>query len=299
MTELLLPVGSWFGTFAVHSTLLLLAVWFLLRFVRCDTAREEILWRVALFAGVVTASVQRGFGIPIVPGWNVDFGIVATGVAATGATATGVLPAGVILPAGFAAPATATITDPGSLAAGLSRVMPGTGLSAPGIALGLGIALYLLVLIGLVTWRLRGWWAFHRRIRRRVPVYDTGLLRILVELLRAAGIDRPVRLSVSDTLHSPVAFGFMGLEICLPTAVITQMDAGRHRCVLAHEIAHLRAGDPRWLVAYELWTCVFFFQPLGTSPSSGAMPGSSRGPVIRSAWRRPWSRSRNGSRVSG
>lgn len=241
MTEFLIRVGSWFGTFAFHSTVLLLAVWLVRRWLRGDEALEELLWRVAMFGGVVTASVQRWLGSSALPGWNVNL------VGAEPATAS----SSAAIPVGATA----------DLAPAVSSVDPGSVVWLPVILIGAAVVYGGVVLV-LVAVRVRGWWAFLRCVGDRVPLWDVALLRMLVDLVRAAGMDRPVRLSASASLSSPIVFGLLRREICLPTAVLERMGAAQQRCVLAHEVAHLRDRDPRWLAAYELWTCVFFFQPL-------------------------------------
>src|ERR1044072_4548165 len=53
---------AWLGTYALHSTLLLLLAWALTRWaVRSHAAREAI-WKAALVGGILTASVQVAVG---------------------------------------------------------------------------------------------------------------------------------------------------------------------------------------------------------------------------------------------
>jgi len=69
-----------------------------------------------------------------------------------------------------------------------------------------------------------------------------------------------VRLTRSDGLASPIALGRS--EICVPGAVLTDLDAAQQRSVLAHELAHIARRDPLWLTGASLLERVFFFQPL-------------------------------------
>jgi len=61
--EVALPVLAWLGTYAVHSTLFLGAAWALSRWrlVRSPRLAEKT-WRLALFGGVLTASLQLAIG---------------------------------------------------------------------------------------------------------------------------------------------------------------------------------------------------------------------------------------------
>jgi HEAT repeat protein len=51
-------------------------------------------------------------------------------------------------------------------------------------------------------------------------------------------------------------------EICIPRAVLTDLDPAQQRSVLAHELAHLTRFDPLWLTAACVIERAFFFQPL-------------------------------------
>jgi HEAT repeat protein len=82
----------------------------------------------------------------------------------------------------------------------------------------------------------------------------------LRQLAEEAGIARPIRLTVSARLSSPVALG--GSEIAVPEAVLTELDPEQQRGMLAHELAHLERRDPAWLIAAALAERIGFFQPL-------------------------------------
>lgn len=82
-----------------------------------------------------------------------------------------------------------------------------------------------------------------------------------LRFLRAeGGINRDVRLTLSDRLTSPVALG--ADEICLPGRALSELDPVRMESILAHELAHLVRRDPTWLTIARLIESVFFFQPL-------------------------------------
>jgi beta-lactamase regulating signal transducer with metallopeptidase domain len=75
-----------------------------------------------------------------------------------------------------------------------------------------------------------------------------------------ARVHRPIRLTLSEGLTSPVAIG--ASEICLPERTLSELDPIRMESILAHELAHLERGDPRWLTFARIIEAVFFFQPL-------------------------------------
>src|SRR5262249_56677939 len=79
-------------------------------------------------------------------------------------------------------------------------------------------------------------------------------------LCHDVGHVRPVRLTTSEGLKSPVALGWT--EICLPAEALLELDDRQQRSVLAHELAHLRRLDPIWLLPASLLYHPFFFHPL-------------------------------------
>ncbi|MBK6308925.1 MAG: hypothetical protein IPF47_25600 [Gemmatimonadetes bacterium] len=63
-------VGAWLLTYAVHSSVLLLAAWWLVsrRRLRWSPTAQHAIWSVAMVAGFVTASVQVASPRPSVGG---------------------------------------------------------------------------------------------------------------------------------------------------------------------------------------------------------------------------------------
>lgn len=68
-----------------------------------------------------------------------------------------------------------------------------------------------------------------------------------------------IALAVSDRCPVPIALA--GRRIVVPPRFFG-LDAEQQRAALAHETAHVVRRDPEWLVAIELVTRAFFFQPL-------------------------------------
>jgi len=59
---------SWVLTYALHSTVLILSIWLVCRYVpRLSLATQEVLWKVALGGAIVTSAVQLGAGVQ--PPW--------------------------------------------------------------------------------------------------------------------------------------------------------------------------------------------------------------------------------------
>ena len=85
------------------------------------------------------------------------------------------------------------------------------------------------------------------RLRRlladRLPEADPRVLSLAATAAEAAGLRQSPHVSRSTRVVTPIAFGLLRQEICLP-ANAASLDAPSLRAMLAHEIAHLRAADP-------------------------------------------------------
>jgi beta-lactamase regulating signal transducer with metallopeptidase domain len=92
--------------------------------------------------------------------------------------------------------------------------------------------------------------AVHRRLQtvlaERQPETDPRVLAMAAEVALALGLQQSPHVSRSARLATPIAFGFVRPEICLPCRVGSLGD-GSLRAMLAHEVAHLRAADPAWM----------------------------------------------------
>jgi HEAT repeat protein/beta-lactamase regulating signal transducer with metallopeptidase domain len=255
--------ASWLLTYAVHSSLLLGGVGLATRYVVQSHTIRETLWKTALLGGLVTTSLQVGLGVVPLGG--------ARALAAA-SDATPVRPA--LEPSTFE-PHTPNrsegtkdvrknVTPPQNDAAVPSvSAPPPSGTTAPARSVGWtgalllfwgGSAALLLLYFFLVRLRL----VF--RLGRRDPVEEGSLPRLLDSLRRQAGIRRPIRLTTSAGLTSPVALGLS--EICIPEAVLTELDGEQQQSMLAHELAHLARLDPLWLTVSCLLEQLLFFQPL-------------------------------------
>jgi beta-lactamase regulating signal transducer with metallopeptidase domain len=114
------------------------------------------------------------------------------------------------------------------------------------------------VLIGRLLWvglRLR---AFRRRA---VPVGE-AIERRVAALAERLAFHRPVRVLAADRLRVPVAFGVVRPTLVIPAAFDADFDPHQQEAVLAHELAHLAAGDPGWHLS-ATWACsLLWWHPL-------------------------------------
>lgn len=250
--------AEWLMTYAIHSTLLIGGTWFFLASPpgrRLSSAATAWLWRFALLGGMASATVQVlrspdplagtlrvGSAAPSRAMVRVELGrTVALEEAAAGARPTGIR--------------TGTLTwqglPPGALHTTVSyqpRWIP------------LGLATWLAGALLLLALFLHA----RRRFFRSLADRRSGEFTLAGNALRAvvdqARVTRSIRLTMSDSLTSPVALG--SDEICIPRRVLAELDPIRMESILAHELAHLERRDPFWLTTARVVEAVFFFQPL-------------------------------------
>jgi beta-lactamase regulating signal transducer with metallopeptidase domain len=249
-------VGAWLLTYAVHSTVLLLAAWCLvsLRRLRWSPAAQHTIWRVALVSGVVTATVQVASPWPSVGGALHLTEGAKRALAAVQVTQQDVAVSSPTLPlSGAPLPLPAWARDaatPTSL-----RLMVFT-ISRSTIAV---------VVWGVVAVALLGHLALARRrlassLAARRNAVDSLAATALRHLRSRAGVDRTVALSTSDTLQAPAAIS--SDEIVLPTRALRDLTLAEQEGVLAHELAHVVRHDTGWLRLAVWIERLAWFQPL-------------------------------------
>lgn len=241
---------AWLLTYAVHSTVLLGVAWLVLRLRRPDPATAEVLWKVALVGGLVTASLQGALDLSPAGSVALERAPAATTFIDGGAP---IDPDALVTPRGgapAALDATAGSTQPAATSTPFR--FPPVAVMMAGVWLVLALAMVL-------------WYASRRlilvgRLGDRRTVVDGQLPAQLAQLCREAAVTRRITLTSSTAISSPVALGRS--EICLPAAVELELDPDQQRAMLAHELAHLVRRDPEWLAFACLMERAFFFQPL-------------------------------------
>lgn len=238
-SDLMRLLGAWSLTYLVHSTLLLAGAWAVSRLLAGRAPRaEEAMWRIALFAGFLTAGLQ--LGVP-------ELSRAAAQLRPASPPATIVLangPAARVEGGELRVPAD---PQPGrplplGLAAGATVLWAATAATGAG----------LLALAAL---------ALRRRLRDRREVSSPAARRELDDLLDRTG-EAPVRLTETPSLAVPIALGVLRREICLPRRVVRGLGDRERRALLAHELAHHSRRDPAWLLLARLAETVGALQPL-------------------------------------
>lgn len=228
---------DWLGTFAAHSTLALGAALLLSMLLRQRAlALQEHVLRASLWLALVSATAQCALqGV-----WSPE--LVWTTEPAAAAPA----PFGTATELAGAATAAAMPPSPWWAAIAWSEWL----LLASGAAA-----------LGGLTWLA----AAHRRLRAvlraRRPETDARVLTTAAEVARSLGLQQSPHVSRSGAIATPIAFGLVRPEICLPMRV-GELSAPSLRAMLAHEVAHLRAADPAWMWGAAWLQALFPWQVL-------------------------------------
>lgn len=105
-----------------------------------------------------------------------------------------------------------------------------------------------------------GWKALRNLLKDRQPLTSGPLSILANQLEKKAGLKRPVHLSISANISSPMAIS--SREICIPSRALKELNAEQQQTMLAHEMAHIVRRDPLWLKFAAMLDILFFFQPL-------------------------------------
>lgn len=266
--RVMVPGAGWLLTYLFHSTALLGLAWALDRWSRvaADARLRSWLWRTALVGGVVTTTVASlgwspsAVELSVTEAEKAVLELPAAGQGAAArptsadptpspAEASSRLTSGAPVAARFTRPHRSDLTDPAAWWTSVGHDWPHL------LVLG-SVAVAALVLAGRAT-RL---WSFFRRLRGRKTVESGPLCDALDDLERGDRGDRTVSLSTARGLASPVALP--GGEICVPARVPGELDEGEMKALLAHELAHLRRGDPSTLLGLATLEALLAIQPL-------------------------------------
>jgi len=243
-------LAPWLLTYLLHSSLLILGALAFARFLKSHAARE-LVWKGALFGGLLTATVA-GFVDP-----GASFGVLevpATRAAVIGVSVGEFKPSGGTTMASIE-PRTEATTGPQAIP--IARTSPVSSAWASWPAqLSLAWLAIAALLIGHLVWMRT---LLARALRHRRPVLDAAPLAALAELCDRTRPGWRPRLSMSRHLRSPVALG--ASEICVPERALVELGDEEQQAMLAHELAHIARRDPAWLFAAHGIERALFVQP--------------------------------------
>ncbi len=107
-----------------------------------------------------------------------------------------------------------------------------------------------------------------RLVTRARPVTDPAWLDLLEEMSDRLIVRRPVQLLQSDGVTVPLVWGAVRPVVLLPAGADDWTDE-RKRCVLAHELAHVRRWDTLTQSAAHISCIIHWFNPLAWKAARG------------------------------
>ncbi|HTE42370.1 MAG TPA: M56 family metallopeptidase, partial [Steroidobacteraceae bacterium] len=251
-------IVDWLSTYALHSTVLLCAVYALERLrILVEVDVRESAWRIAALAPIITAALQ-----------------VALMIAKPHDTSSSVMQSADESISHTALPASSSTLWPDSASGPIPRTtlpaverpdsLMGLEASAP-----LQIPLPMPKQIVAIVWLLGGGlalgalaWQFSA-LRRRVDAFalcrDGGVVAEALELAARA----KVRIdAVKQFEGTSTALVVPPATLCIPTWAVGDLDPAHRRAMIAHEVAHLARRDPWWRLVHRAVARILFFQPM-------------------------------------
>lgn len=223
LDRIVAPVAAWLGTFALHSTALLALTLGITRLLgRRRLSLQDGLLRQALWLPLVSATLQ-------VTVWTEA-------------------PAGAA-PAELDVLQLEAMIDAAERAASDVAPVAAPWAAEPAVATPWAAMAFLVAglfsVVGVFT-LFRTWRQLRRMLAARRPETDPRVLSAAAELADRLGLRQSPGLSRAEGLFTPIAFGMLRPEICLP-ARVARLDDASLRAMLGHELAHVRRMDSVWM----------------------------------------------------
>ncbi len=120
---------------------------------------------------------------------------------------------------------------------------------------------YVCVLTWKIARALYTWHCFKQQYKRGLQKPAIDLKLFMQQRAHQFGIKRKVKLWLSNTINTPVTFGFLSPVILLPVALMNNISSTQAETLILHELAHIRTND--YLLNWFLVTgeTIFFFNP--------------------------------------
>ena len=262
-------VLSWLLTYAMHSTILLAVAAVVAWRFADQHLWLDLIWKVALIAPLITASVNLDpIASPVGGRWTMPGMMAVSGTPETESASFAETPITPVIPV-----ERMTSSPVSDRPVENDRAVPSSEArstfwqpmlrSWPSIA---AVTWLIIAVVALVRYavRLRG---VYRALGSGAPVTTPELLDTIEGLRSGANQRRPIRLTTNATCPVPLALG--GRHIVLPERFLSELDPEQQRAALAHELAHVARHDPEWRIAVDIFERALFFQPLNRLARAG------------------------------
>ncbi|MCH7688435.1 MAG: M56 family metallopeptidase, partial [Planctomycetes bacterium] len=123
------------------------------------------------------------------------------------------------------------------------------------------VAAWMIGLLMLSAWHLRGWIGLRRLRHRGVSSVPDSVQSMLLRLQKRFAISRPVTMLQSSRVSVLSLLGILKPVILLPGSVLTGLTPQQLEAVLAHELAHVRRHDYLLNLLQTAIETLLFFHP--------------------------------------
>jgi beta-lactamase regulating signal transducer with metallopeptidase domain len=100
------------------------------------------------------------------------------------------------------------------------------------------------------------------RLRSQIPSSKPALLELLRDCAREVGLRRAPHLIETGVVHSPCIFGLFAPKLLLPLSASSALTPWQMRCVMLHELCHLRRRDIFLNCLTTMLQVLHWFNPL-------------------------------------
>lgn len=105
-------------------------------------------------------------------------------------------------------------------------------------------------------------WRWHRKLKADVsPLTDERLAAYLEKCKSRLGIKRPVALRQTRLIASPAAYGLIKPSILIPEGMADSLGEEDWKCVMLHELIHIRRKDALWNILMTALVALHWFNP--------------------------------------
>lgn len=121
--------------------------------------------------------------------------------------------------------------------------------------------LYLLLLVIPIIQFIRNYHYVHTIRTRGLSKIDAEWRMFIKKLSARMGIQRTVRVWLSELVESPVTIGYLKPVILIPVAAINNLSLQQVEAVLLHELSHIRRADYLFNLIINFIKTILYFNP--------------------------------------
>jgi beta-lactamase regulating signal transducer with metallopeptidase domain len=135
-------------------------------------------------------------------------------------------------------------------------------------ALPLLSVIYLVVIALLFVRFFRQYYFSHKLIRSGIHKADPDLRMFLEDMVQRFGINKKIRIGLSELVNTPLTLGFWKPVILLPVAAVNHLSIKQTEAIILHELNHIKQNDYLVNLLIACLDIVLFFNPFSRMMST-------------------------------